>query len=46
MIQYSQSATCRWKLLLEYFGEPVDSEGCGTCDNCQMPMEERIASTA
>jgi ATP-dependent DNA helicase RecQ len=46
MIQYAQSAACRWQLLLDYFHEDGAFERCGTCDNCVMPMEERVASTA
>jgi len=46
MIQYAQSAACRWSLLLDYFGEAGELERCGSCDNCLTPMEERIASTA
>jgi ATP-dependent DNA helicase RecQ len=34
MIIYAQTALCRWKNLVEYFGEPVDWETCGSCDNC------------
>ena len=43
MLHYAQSASCRWKLLLDYFDEENDFERCGVCDNCLMPMEERIA---
>jgi ATP-dependent DNA helicase RecQ len=43
MMEYGQTARCRWKLLLEYFGEEVEWERCGTCDNCQHPLEERIS---
>jgi ATP-dependent DNA helicase RecQ len=39
MLQYAQSALCRWKILLEYFGEDVEWEHCGTCDNCLHPPE-------
>jgi ATP-dependent DNA helicase RecQ len=38
MVAYAQSGYCRWKLLLEYFGD--DSAGierCGCCDNCRSP---------
>ncbi|HTI39598.1 MAG TPA: ATP-dependent DNA helicase RecQ [Vicinamibacterales bacterium] len=42
MEQYARSATCRWKLLLEYFGESEGFDRCGTCDNCVMPMQERL----
>jgi ATP-dependent DNA helicase RecQ len=40
--QYAQSAGCRWQLLLDYFGEADGFERCGTCDNCRVPMEERL----
>jgi ATP-dependent DNA helicase RecQ len=43
MMEYGQTARCRWKLLLEYFGEDVEWERCGTCDNCQHPLEEQIS---
>ena len=39
MTLYAQSAACRWKLLLQYFGEGVDFERCGSCDNCVDPPE-------
>ena len=39
MLQYAQSALCRWKTLLEYFGETVAWEHCGNCDNCLHPPE-------
>jgi ATP-dependent DNA helicase RecQ len=43
MVFYAQSALCRWKILLEYFGEAADWERCGTCDNCVEPPERRLA---
>ena len=43
MAAYAQSAMCRWKLLLDYFGEGADFERCGDCDNCRNPPDERIA---
>ncbi|HVG19142.1 MAG TPA: ATP-dependent DNA helicase RecQ [Blastocatellia bacterium] len=43
MMLYAQSGACRWKLLLEYFGEEEDSDRCGNCDNCLHPLEEQIA---
>jgi ATP-dependent DNA helicase RecQ len=43
MTSYAQSASCRWKLLLEYFGEAGDFDRCGTCDNCMDPPEARFA---
>jgi ATP-dependent DNA helicase RecQ len=42
MVQYAQSAMCRWKLLLDYFGEGEGFDRCGTCDNCVTPMEQRL----
>ena len=43
MMQYGQSATCRWRLLHDYFGEVMKAERCGACDNCLHPLEEQIA---
>jgi ATP-dependent DNA helicase RecQ len=35
MVAYCQSARCRSRFLLEYFGEPVDDAWvCGNCDAC------------
>jgi ATP-dependent DNA helicase RecQ len=34
MISYGQTGYCRWKLLLEHFGEAAGFERCNTCDNC------------
>ena len=43
MMQYGQSARCRWRLLHDYFGEEMEEERCGNCDNCVHPLEEQIA---
>jgi ATP-dependent DNA helicase RecQ len=45
MMGYGQSAACRWIQLLEYFGESLE-QPCGTCDNCRVPLEVRIAQPA
>ena len=45
MMQYGQSAMCRWRLLHDYFGEEMEEERCGTCDNCVHPLEEQILAT-
>jgi ATP-dependent DNA helicase RecQ len=38
MVGYAQSGFCRWKLLLDYFGDPVPGfEKCCRCDNCVSP---------
>lgn len=42
MMQYGQSAMCRWHLLHDYFGEEMQDERCGNCDNCIHPLEEQI----
>ena len=46
MMQYGQSAMCRWRLLHDYFGEEMADERCGVCDNCVHPLEEQIAMPA
>ena len=37
MVAYAQSGFCRWKLLLDYFGDAGGFERCCTCDNCLSP---------
>lgn len=44
MMGYGQSAACRWKLLLDYFGEQTEWERCEICDTCRHPLEQQIAS--
>ena len=39
MIAYSESAVCRKRQLLHYFGEYL-AEDCGFCDNCMNPKEK------
>ncbi|MEM9904969.1 MAG: DNA helicase RecQ [Cyanobacteria bacterium P01_D01_bin.44] len=36
IINYTESAICRRKIQLNYFGEPFDGN-CGNCDNCLNP---------
>ncbi len=36
-VAYAESAVCRHKLLLHYFGEEYPRENCGSCDNCLHP---------
>jgi ATP-dependent DNA helicase RecQ len=38
MTNYSESAVCRRRQLLHYFGEHLDQD-CGFCDNCRHPKE-------
>jgi ATP-dependent DNA helicase RecQ len=42
MMQYGQSAGCRWRIFHEYFGEEMKGEKCGVCDNCVQPPEEQF----
>jgi len=42
MVQYCQSAQCRTRFILQYFGEPVDDDwACGNCDMCERPVPTR-----
>jgi hypothetical protein len=48
MLEFAQSKRCRRRLILEYFGEDVRWESCGSCDVCKPPAEmlapwERLA---
>lgn len=43
MVFYAQTGFCRWKVLLEYFGEKVDWSHCGVCDNCRQPPEQALS---
>ncbi len=41
IMAYSETASCRRKFLLHYFGEQFDEEKCGKmCDNCKSPKEQ------
>ena len=34
MVFYAQTGLCRWRVMLDYFGESLDADRCGHCDNC------------
>jgi len=41
IVSYSESAMCRRKVLLNYFGEEFEEEKCDKkCDNCSNPKEK------
>ena len=42
MVLYAQTALCRWKVLVEYFGEPVEWDACGHCDTCRRPAAPAV----
>ena len=46
MVAYAQSGFCRWKLLLDYFGDRGDFERCCHCDNCLAPPAVREEAAA
>ncbi|RAJ85497.1 ATP-dependent DNA helicase RecQ [Chitinophaga dinghuensis] len=39
-VAYAESAVCRRKVILHYFGEDYQVENCGQCDNCRNPKEK------
>ena len=40
MLAFAESAMCRRRPLLEYFGERASDQGCGQCDICTEPQPE------
>ena len=45
-VSYAESAVCRRKILLNYFGEEYDTSHCtNMCDNCNSPKELIEAKT-
>ncbi|MET3131694.1 ATP-dependent DNA helicase RecQ [Oxalobacteraceae bacterium GrIS 1.11] len=46
MLVYAQSGRCRWKYLLDYFGDQADFQRCRHCDNCLSAQRAMAASEA
>ena len=46
MVEYAECSSCRRAQLLQYFGESVDTENCGGCDNCLSPRETFDGTTS
>jgi ATP-dependent DNA helicase RecQ len=46
MEAYGRSALCRWQLLHDYFGEEMEEERCGYCDNCRRGLAELASRPA
>jgi ATP-dependent DNA helicase RecQ len=42
---YARTGFCRWKVLLEHFGDPQLLDRCGHCDNCLHPPTQRHPPT-
>jgi len=38
IVDYARSGRCRWRMLLEYFGDSPGWERCGHCDSCELAM--------
>ncbi len=39
IVGYCETAECRRRVLLSYFGDQVTGGGCGNCDNCLHPVK-------
>ncbi len=46
MLDFAATPYCRRAHLLRYFGERVELESCGNCDNCIAPPERTDVTTA
>lgn len=46
MVAYCQSAQCRTRFILQYFGEPTEETwSCEVCDMCTQPLPTRRSET-
>jgi len=39
MVTYARSGQCRWRILLDYFGDTPTWDRCGHCDSCRLVSE-------
>ncbi|MEC5406061.1 ATP-dependent DNA helicase RecQ [Paraburkholderia sp. MPAMCS5] len=46
MIDYAQTGQCRWRAILDYYGDTPALERCGVCDNCVHPPHIDVAPNA
>jgi ATP-dependent DNA helicase RecQ len=45
MIFYAQTGLCRWRVLLEYFGDTPGFERCTHCDTCVRAAQENLVTS-
>lgn len=46
LARYARGTQCRWKMILEYFGEEIEGASeCGACDNCVQRRADADART-
>jgi ATP-dependent DNA helicase RecQ len=45
MVFYGQTGHCRWRVLLDHFGESEGFTLCGACDNCLRQARQAAAPT-
>jgi ATP-dependent DNA helicase RecQ len=46
MIFYAQTGLCRWRVLLDYFGDTASFERCTVCDACERAAEQKVSEAA
>ncbi|WP_074774875.1 RecQ family ATP-dependent DNA helicase [Paraburkholderia fungorum] len=44
MIDYAQTGGCRWRTILDYYGERPEFARCKVCDNCMHPPEISVGA--